>query len=113
MSAAELLREVAKDGITLSLSPIGKVRALGEPSAVNRWLPVLQQRRDELTDLLRKETHPTGARAEAVAELRRLVNEVASFHGFSSEEEDEALRNALADFEAALTCFRSLRRQIG
>lgn len=111
MSAAELIKQVAKDGVTLSLSSAGKIRALGEPSAVNRWLPMLQRRRDELTELLRKETRPT--KAEGEAELRRLVREVASFYGFSHEEESEALRNALQDFEAALTCFRSIRQQIG
>lgn len=113
MIAAKVISEAMKDGVALSLSPIGKVRALGEPSAVKRWLPVLQQYRAELTDLLRTEPNPTEARTEAVAELRRLVKEVASFYGFSTEEEDEALSNALADFEAALTCFRSLRQEIG
>lgn len=111
MSAAELIKGATEDGVTLSLSPIGKIRALGKPSAVNRWLPVLQQRREDVAELLRQETRPT--KTEAEAELRRLVKEVASFHGFTSEEEAEALRNALVDFEAALTCFRALRQQIG
>lgn len=111
MSAVEIIKEAAKDGVTLSLSPEGKVKAMGGSAAVNRWLPMLQQRREELAELLRKETRPTDA--EAQAELRRLVKEIASFYGFSQEEEDEALRNAITDFDAALTCFRSIRQQIG
>ncbi len=48
---------------------------------------------------------------EQNAELRRLVHEIAAHHGFTNEEEGEAMQKALDDFEAALESFRLLRRE--
>ena len=42
------------------------------------------------------------------AELTALVNLVADHHGFTTEQQQEALEIALADSTAALECFRGL-----
>jgi len=42
------------------------------------------------------------------AELRRLVRLVSNHHGFSQEDYEEAMINALRDQVDALTCFASL-----
>ena len=47
------------------------------------------------------------------AELKRLVRLVAVFHGFSQEDYEEAMANALADPINALVCFTALVRQAG
>jgi hypothetical protein len=47
------------------------------------------------------------------AELTRLVNLVADYHEFSTEDRSEALHYALLDQQQALTCFTSLARQVG
>ena len=44
--------------------------------------------------------------------LKRLVRLVSDRHGFSQEDYEEALENALADPVRALTCFTALARQV-
>ncbi len=46
-------------------------------------------------------------------ELKRLVRLVADFHGFSQEDHEEAMTNALADPINALTCFADLAHKAG
>ena len=46
--------------------------------------------------------------AECRAELVRLVNRVADHNAFTPEQRQEVLEIALADYVAALECFRDL-----
>ncbi|MFN0314050.1 MAG: hypothetical protein ACKVQA_03300 [Burkholderiales bacterium] len=46
------------------------------------------------------------------AELHRLANHIADFHGFTAAQRAEALTIAFADPEDALTCFRALACEI-
>lgn len=45
-------------------------------------------------------------------ELTRLVRVVADAHGFTEEDHAEALEGALADFNRAMTCFKTLAAEI-
>jgi len=45
-------------------------------------------------------------------DLRQLVDLVATFHGFSTEEHDEALEIAFSDPSCALECFKRLGEEI-
>ena len=51
-------------------------------------------------------------RSSRESELLRLVDRIADAHGFTPEERAEAARNALADQEAALECFRALVEEL-
>lgn len=42
MNPAAIIREATVDGVTLALSPAGTLKATGDASAVNRWLPILK-----------------------------------------------------------------------
>jgi len=45
-------------------------------------------------------------------ELRLLVNRVADYHGFTTEQRQGTLQIALADLQSVLECFRTLASQI-
>ncbi|MBK7953394.1 MAG: hypothetical protein IPK02_05150 [Candidatus Accumulibacter sp.] len=52
MTAAAVLRDSAVDGVTLSLSVTGTIKATGEKSAVARWLPTIREHKGGLGTLL-------------------------------------------------------------
>ncbi len=52
MTAAVVLRDSAADGVTLSLSATGTIKASGEKSAVARWLPTIREHKGGLGTLL-------------------------------------------------------------
>lgn len=52
MTAAAILRETAAAGVTLSLSPAGTIKAAGEKSAVDRWLPTIREHKGGIVTLL-------------------------------------------------------------
>ena len=52
MTAAAVLRDSAVDGVTLSLSATGTIKATGEKSAVARWLPTIREHKGGLGTLL-------------------------------------------------------------
>lgn len=56
MTAAEILRETAAAGVTLSLSATGSIKAAGEQSAVARWLTTIKENKAAIVGLLAKGT---------------------------------------------------------
>ncbi len=52
MTAVAVLRDSAADGVTLSLSATGTIKATGEKSAVARWLPTIREHKGGLGTLL-------------------------------------------------------------
>jgi hypothetical protein len=52
MTAAAVLRDSAVDGVTLSLSATGTIKATGEKSAVARWLATIKENKVEILTLL-------------------------------------------------------------
>lgn len=109
MNVELLMRDAIADGISFSLRETGKAVAAGPKPALAKWVPILQPYKLEIAQMLRRELRPT--KEESLAELRRLVQEVAKHHGFTDQETEEAMQNALRDWESALTCFRALRRE--
>ena len=55
MTAADLLALIETSGAWLRLTPNGTLRLTG--SGVDRWLPVLGQYHEQLTDALRADGH--------------------------------------------------------
>ncbi len=55
MSAAEIIKEAAADGVNLILSPADTITATGTRPVVERWLPTIRQSKSEiLAELQRK-----------------------------------------------------------
>ena len=67
------------------------------------------------SDLIFKEGHRTlpTKQTKASAELTRLVRLCGERYGFTEQEQGEALAAALADFDAALMCYRSIAERLG
>jgi hypothetical protein len=53
MTPATIIREAQADGVNLTLSPTGTIKATGEGVAVNRWLAVIRDRKAEIIDVLK------------------------------------------------------------
>ena len=116
MSALQVLEEAAADGVELSVTPSGTVKARGSQDAVKRWVPILREHKSELLAALTRaangEPAPSMPLRQAtpseVAELKRLI---ASVYCNDTElERAEALAIAVADSTAALICYRCLAR---
>lgn len=53
MNPATIIREVQSDGVTLTLSPTGTIKATGGSAAVNRWLVVIREHKTAIIDSLK------------------------------------------------------------
>lgn len=53
MSPATIIREAQTDGVRLTLSPAGTIKATGDGVAVNRWVAVIRERKAEIIDVLK------------------------------------------------------------
>ncbi|MBI5936759.1 MAG: hypothetical protein HY850_02815 [Betaproteobacteria bacterium] len=53
MSPAAIIQEARADGVMLSLSSAGTIKATGDGAAVNRWLAVIREHKAEIIDVLK------------------------------------------------------------
>lgn len=53
MTPAAIIREAQTDGVTLSISPTGTIKASGDGAAVNRWLSVIREHKAEIIGALK------------------------------------------------------------
>lgn len=53
MTPAAIIREAQTDGVTLSISPTGTIKASGDGAAVNRWLSVIREHKEGIVDALK------------------------------------------------------------
>jgi hypothetical protein len=65
MNTAELIEQATAEGVILALSPSGTIKATGDQTAVNKWLPTI---RDNKTGIL-CELHRERRHAKVVAML--------------------------------------------
>jgi hypothetical protein len=49
---AAIIREAAANGVSLTLSPTGTIKAVGDQVAVTRWLPVLREHKPDIVKAL-------------------------------------------------------------
>jgi hypothetical protein len=62
MTPVAIIRQATAEGLSLVLTPVGTIRAIGDGSTVSRWLPILRQ-------------HKPGVLA--ALKIRRLIPELA------------------------------------
>jgi len=53
MTPATIIREAQAEGVRLALSPTGTIKATGDGAAVNRWLAVIREHKEEIIDVLK------------------------------------------------------------
>lgn len=62
MTPAAILRESRSEGLRLSLSADGAIKAAGHCATVSRWLPLIRQHKAGIIDLLDGEHRATAGR---------------------------------------------------
>ena len=84
MNPATIIREVAADGVALALSDAGSIKAIGEASAVNRWLPTIRKHKPQIVAALRD-----AARNRPIPDdLEKLIVRAGTFWEYSPEDYD-------------------------
>lgn len=53
MTPAAIINAATADGVTVALSPVGTIKAVGVRSAVDKWLPVLREHKPALVRILK------------------------------------------------------------
>lgn len=66
MSPTEIIERATEEGVLLALSPSGSISVKGDPSVIDRWLPVIQQSKAAIISELQLESR----RAMVLAMLR-------------------------------------------
>jgi hypothetical protein len=60
MKTVEIIEKATADGVSLVLSPTGKIMATGDQLAVDKWLLTIRRNKpDILLELLREQRHTT------------------------------------------------------
>ena len=101
MNARQIFRNVADAGGRIALDDGDLVLSAPAPLPVNLVSEVRQHKAALISALSAKRT-----------ELSALVDRVATYHGFTDTQREEARQIAMADIEAALDCFRVLAARI-
>lgn len=70
MTTAMIILEAKADGVILALSDTGTIKATGDRTAVNRWLPIIRENKPGIVAAL-QETVNDDALSEPAAEGRR------------------------------------------
>lgn len=74
MSAATIIQSARSDGVTLTLSPSGTIKAVGDGAAVNRWLPVIRTHKADIIGILKgAESEAANTPANPVADIQRAL----------------------------------------
>jgi hypothetical protein len=88
MSPATLIREAQSDGVMLSLSLAGNIKASGDRAAVNRWITVIRERRAEIVEALQVGAGdtPTASRWWLIHYTSRAPQDVIFYPPVTSDE---------------------------
>jgi hypothetical protein len=61
MTPAAILKEAKADGVSLTISPAGTIKATGDGAAVNRWLPAIREHKAGIVAALKVGAADTAA----------------------------------------------------
>ena len=68
MSPMEIIEQATVEGVTLSFSPAGKLTAIGEQTAVDKWLPTIRDNKPSILYEIHREYRRTQVLAKLEAE---------------------------------------------
>jgi hypothetical protein len=101
MTPATIIREAQSDGVSLTLSPAGTIKATGDGATANRWLPLIREHKAEIIGLLTDQQEPPGdppaaepAPFDSEAWEERAA--ICEFDGGLSRDEAEAIADAIS-----------------
>ena len=86
MNPATIIREAQEDGVNLALSPAGTIKATGDASAVNRWLPVLRAFKPDILATLQGAANDVTGDNSISADLENLIRRAGTFWEYSPED---------------------------
>ena len=96
MTPATIIRQAQADGVRLTLSPAGTIKATGDGAAVSRWAPMIRASKAEIIEAL-KAAHPaTAHRWWVIHYPDRDPVEVACYPGATHAEIMERRPDAIA-----------------
>ena len=98
---AEIIESAAADGVKLSLSAAGTVKACGDNTAVNRWLPTIRKHKPGILAALRASVNASGMTAKDERAIRAWL---ANIEETDTNEIQSVLEECRAD-PGALTYF--------
>jgi hypothetical protein len=95
MTPAAILKEAMADGVSLTISPTGTIKATGDGAAVNRWLPAIREQKAGIVEALKvgddntaatswgwRVTYPDGQAFDAyIVPVQSLAEVQAIHHG--------------------------------
>ncbi|ARO87952.1 hypothetical protein EBAPG3_009335 [Nitrosospira lacus] len=55
MSPAEMIDQATSEGLSLTISPDGNIRVVGDQNIIDIWKPLIRERKAEIVELLRKD----------------------------------------------------------
>jgi hypothetical protein len=61
MTPATIIREAQADGVSLTLSPAGTIKATGDGAAVSRWLALIREHKAAIVEALKVSPGDTAA----------------------------------------------------
>ena len=73
MNPARILERASADGVTLTLSPAGTIKATGDGAAVNRWLPVIREHKPGILAALQEAANDLLPNPAAEARRQRVL----------------------------------------
>lgn len=94
MNPVTIIREANADGVNLALSPGGTIKATGDASAVNRWLPILKAYKPGILSALQEAVNDTPGDTPISDDLENLIRRAGTYWEYSPE--DYALVRDLA-----------------
>lgn len=106
MTPAAIINQTSADGVILSLSASGTLKANGDQKQVDKWLSVIRDHKPALIALLSSTPAKRTANPDETEELRQLV--AAIYQNDTEADRTEALYFALADPDDALICYRAI-----
>ena len=98
MNTAELLERAFDDGVTMSLTPTGKVKVRGDSPAVNRWLHLIRESKPDIV--------------AALQEFEALLARVGPAYLTPEHEYDEIRLAAMRDLDGALRSYRLMAKEL-
>ncbi len=73
MTPAAIIKAAAAEGVTLALTPVATIKASGDGTAVNRWLPIIREHKPGVVAALQQALNDEALPAPATETRRQRV----------------------------------------